>query len=202
MKNKKLCTGLSLTHKEDGIWLNFESETGLYASIHLANTFKGKLIINTAILNWADERLNEEGIDNLCIKCVYPCFEQCPATYSDVEYDGINGILTQCDKYEFAKLNEPRINSGHPMDKPIEDFKQIAYNLRREGQVSRADAVMYLIERVKIAEGRNLSGSLKVKIISGDDMFTGIVTDIAWDVDHFIYKVNGKWFCGSEIKGE
>ncbi len=52
-----------------------------------------------------------------------------------------------------SNQNEPK-GSGWAMDKPVEDFKQIAYNLRREGQISRADAIMYLIERVKIAEGR------------------------------------------------
>jgi len=63
MKTVNLCTGLSLTHKSDGIWMNFETETGLYASIQLANTFKVG-IIKTAILNWADERLQEETDGN------------------------------------------------------------------------------------------------------------------------------------------
>lgn len=59
MKVKELCEGLSLTHKGDGIWMNFKTKTGLHASIHLANTFKVG-IIKTAVLNWADERLQEE----------------------------------------------------------------------------------------------------------------------------------------------
>ena len=49
---------------------------------------------------------------------------------------------------------------GWAINKPIEDFRQIASNLRQEGQISRADAVMYLIERVKIAEGRNESNRI------------------------------------------
>ena len=97
-------------------------------------------------------------MENLCNKCVFPCFKQCAAEYADVEYIGIDGPkedqgkLVQCDKFQFAKTNEPR--GEFPMDKNIEDFKQIAYNMRQEGKISRADAVMYLIERVKIAEGR------------------------------------------------
>lgn len=94
-------------------------------------------------------------MENLCDKCVYPCIASCPATYAHVEYDGEGtpkDTIVQCDKFENANLNEPR--GVLPMDKNIEDFKQIAYNLRREGQVSRADAIMYLVERVKIAEGR------------------------------------------------
>ena len=60
MIRKQLCEGLTLVHKPDGIWLNFDSKTGLHASIHLANTFEGKHIIKTAIMNWADERLKDE----------------------------------------------------------------------------------------------------------------------------------------------
>ncbi len=59
MRTIKLCAGLSLSHKSDGIWLNFETKTGLYASIQLANTFKVG-IIKSAILGWAEERLQEE----------------------------------------------------------------------------------------------------------------------------------------------
>jgi len=92
----------------------------------------------------------------LCDKCKYPCFQQCPAVNSDIEYGGegtSENVIIQCDIFENANLNEePR--GVLPMDKNIEDFKQIAYNLRKEGHVSRADAVMYLVERVKIAEGR------------------------------------------------
>lgn len=97
-------------------------------------------------------------MDNLCNKCVFLCIASCPATYADVEYAGEGtpkDTIVQCDKYQFAKTNEPR--GGCPMDKNIEDFKQIAYNMRQEGEISRADAIMYLIERVKIAEGRCLS---------------------------------------------
>ena len=64
MKTVNLCKGLSLTHKADGIWMNFETETGLFASVQLANTFKGKGIIQAAIFNWADERLQEETDGN------------------------------------------------------------------------------------------------------------------------------------------
>jgi len=91
----------------------------------------------------------------ICDKCKYPCFPMCPAMYADIEYAGdrsLNGTIVQCDIFENANLNEPR--GVLPMDKNIEDFKQIAYNLRREGHVSRADAIMYLVERVKIAEDR------------------------------------------------
>ena len=91
----------------------------------------------------------------LCDKCKYPCFQQCPAVNSDIEYGGegtSENVIIQCDVFENANLNEPR--GVWPMDKNIEDFKQIAYNLRKEGHVSRADAIMYLVERIKIAEGR------------------------------------------------
>ena len=92
---------------------------------------------------------------NLCHKCVYKCFEQCPATADDTKSGSktltSSSIIFQCDKYEYAKP-EPR--GGWSMDKNIEDFKQIAYNMRQEGKISRADTIMYLIERVKIAEGR------------------------------------------------
>jgi len=65
METVKLCKGLSLAYKKkDGIWMNFETETGLHASIQLASTFKGKRIIKAAILNWADERLQEETDGN------------------------------------------------------------------------------------------------------------------------------------------
>lgn len=94
---------------------------------------------------------------NLCKKCVFPCFPNCAATYADIEYGGkgtAKDLIIQCDKFQFSNANEPR--GVWAMDKSIEDFKQIAYNLKREGSVSRADAVMYLIERIKIAEGRCL----------------------------------------------
>ena len=59
MKVKKICEGLTLTHKKDGIWLSFFSRTGLQASIHLANKFGSSGIIGTAILNWASEQLEK-----------------------------------------------------------------------------------------------------------------------------------------------
>ena len=105
---------------------------------------------------------------SLCDKCKYTQFGMCPAEYSDTEYAGtgpLAGTLVQCDVFENANLNEPR--GEWPIDKPIEDFKQIAYNLRQEGQISRADAVMYLIERVKIAEGRTL-GLVEVDDLRND----------------------------------
>jgi len=41
---------------------------------------------------------------------------------------------------------------GYEMDKNIDDFMILVKNLKSEGQKSRAQAVLYLIERVKIAE--------------------------------------------------
>ena len=63
MKTVNLCKGLSLTHKRDGTWMNFETETGMFASIQLANTFKVG-IISVTITDWAEERLQEETDGN------------------------------------------------------------------------------------------------------------------------------------------
>lgn len=106
---------------------------------------------------------------NLCDKCRYPIFPVCPAMNSDIEYAGngpLKGTIIQCDVFENANLNEPR--GVFPMDKPIEDFKQIAYNLRKEGHVSRADAIMYLIERIKIAEGRYSKEKVAARLVAFD----------------------------------
>jgi len=56
MKEIKLHKGLSLVHKKDGIWMNFKTTTGLYASINIDNTFKGGGIINKAIRIWSKEQ--------------------------------------------------------------------------------------------------------------------------------------------------
>ena len=106
---------------------------------------------------------------DLCDKCKYPCFTKCPAYSTDVEYGGegtAKDTIVQCDKFENANLNEPR--GVWAMDKNIEDFKQIAYNLRREGHVSRADAIMYLIERLKIAEGRYSKEEVEARLVAFD----------------------------------
>lgn len=39
-----------------------------------------------------------------------------------------------------------------PMDKDLEDFNALIYNLRNERLHSRADCVEYLIERIKLLE--------------------------------------------------
>ena len=43
-----------------------------------------------------------------------------------------------------------------PENKDLNDFKEVSNNLRNEKQVSRADAVDYLIERCKRAESKIL----------------------------------------------
>lgn len=127
---------------------------------------------------------------DLCDKCKYPCFKQCPAIFADVEFGGTGkNIIVQCDIFENANLNEPR--GVFPMDKNIEDFKQIAYNLRREGHVSRADAVMYLIERVKIAEGRfpGLHGMEEMRNDIKDLILLHTETQLS-DLDEIRHKYN------------
>ena len=41
---------------------------------------------------------------------------------------------------------------GYAIDKNLDDFKEIAKNLQANGQISRSTAILYLIERCRIAE--------------------------------------------------
>lgn len=43
---------------------------------------------------------------------------------------------------------------GWSMDKRLDDFVTVADNLLKEGQTSRAETILYLIERCKRAEAR------------------------------------------------
>jgi len=47
----------------------------------------------------------------------------------------------------------------------------------------------------------NTSEKRMVKVVSGNDIFEGEVTKLEWDFDHWIYFVNGDWYCQSEING-
>ena len=42
--------------------------------------------------------------------------------------------------------------NGWLLDKSVDEFKLMVDNLKSEGQVSRAEAIEYLVERVKLAE--------------------------------------------------
>lgn len=45
----------------------------------------------------------------------------------------------------------------------------------------------------------NVSEKRKVRVISGDQCFEGEVTAMEWEVDQWIFKINGMWYCQSEI---
>ena len=45
----------------------------------------------------------------------------------------------------------------------------------------------------KIEEGA------KVKVISGEQIFEGVVEKTEWDFDQFIYLIGGEWYCQSEV---
>lgn len=45
----------------------------------------------------------------------------------------------------------------------------------------------------------NTKSKRMVKVISGDDVFEGEVTEMSWDIDQWIFMVDGEWFCQSEI---
>ena len=45
----------------------------------------------------------------------------------------------------------------------------------------------------------NVSNKRVVKVISGDKIFTGEVTGIKWDFDHWIFFIDGNWYCQSEL---
>ena len=49
---------------------------------------------------------------------------------------------------DHAVLDDVPTFNHWPIDKDVEDFRKIVYNLRCEGFTSRADAMEYLIERV------------------------------------------------------
>ena len=39
----------------------------------------------------------------------------------------------------------------------------------------------------------------EVEVSSSDECFVGIVDEKEWDFDHWIYKVNGRWWAESEV---
>tara|TARA_R110000765_G_scaffold15279_4_gene44085 strand:+ start:154 stop:303 length:150 start_codon:yes stop_codon:yes gene_type:complete len=39
-----------------------------------------------------------------------------------------------------------------------------------------------------------------VKVTSYEKTFDGVVKEIKWDFDQWIYLINGEWFCQSEVE--
>jgi len=39
----------------------------------------------------------------------------------------------------------------------------------------------------------------KVKVISGDKVFESTIDKIGWDIDQYIYFIDGEWYCQSEV---
>ena len=59
-----------------------------------------------------------------------------------------NGVF--CKHY----ISQPNIMYGWSMDKNLDDFVTVADNLKKEGHTSRAETILYLIERCRRAEAR------------------------------------------------
>ena len=38
-----------------------------------------------------------------------------------------------------------------------------------------------------------------VTVRSGDNVFDGKIEESEWDFDHWIYLLNGEWYCQSEV---
>jgi len=49
---------------------------------------------------------------------------------------------------------KPTVKLKWEIDKNLDDFKSLVKNLKDEGQVSRAEAVHYLIQRIKYLENK------------------------------------------------
>ena len=61
------------------------------------------------------------------------------------------------------KLNYAKTLFGYDLDKSLNDFEQIASNLKSEGQESSSNAMLYLIYRCQLAEQELLDLKLKLE---------------------------------------
>lgn len=59
-----------------------------------------------------------------------------------------------------------------------------------------------IVQSANVLVGRwslRIQTNQKVKVISGDDFFEGVINKVEWDLDQWSYLINNKWYCQSEI---
>ena len=59
-----------------------------------------------------------------------------------------------------------------------------------------------IVQSANVLVGRwelRIPPNQKVKVMSGDDFFAGIIDKVEWDLDQWSYLINGKWYCQSEV---
>ncbi|MFP4019108.1 MAG: hypothetical protein ACLFUH_07650 [Bacteroidales bacterium] len=90
------------------------------------------------------------------------------------------------------------------IDQLIEKWAQYALDEGRKADIK--SAIRYALEEysmqlsiVDVLNKFNTKVRRRVIVVSGNKTFAGEVTKIAWDVDQWIYFVDGDWYCQSEI---